>query len=53
MSEKLYDAGWFVKTQRDSPTGLNTYNEPLATATARCLAAAISGRVAYVKSVLD
>lgn len=53
MSEKLYDAGWFVTTKRDPETGFISYEEPLATATAKSLEAAIVGRVSYVRSILD
>jgi hypothetical protein len=53
ISEKLYDAGWFITTKRDSQTGAISFQEPLPTATAKTLASAIQGRIAFVRSALD
>jgi hypothetical protein len=51
IGESVYQAGWFVTTKRTE--GAVTYLEPLATATAKALATAIEGRIAWVKSVVD
>ncbi len=53
ISEKLYDAGWFLTTKRDAKTGVITFEEPLLTATSKTLAASIEGRIAFVRSALD
>lgn len=52
VSEKLYDAGWFLTTAREND-GMFSYSEPLSTATASTLAALVKGRVDFVKQVLD
>ncbi|MFF4420555.1 PaeR7I family type II restriction endonuclease [Streptomyces sp. NPDC001549] len=50
IGERVYDAGWFITAKRAD--GEITYAEPLATATASVLRAAIEGRVKVVKAML-
>lgn len=52
LAEHIYEAAWFVTTEMAS-TGGATYSEPLDLATGRAFKAAIEGRVAFAKSVLD
>jgi len=52
MGDNIYQGGWFISTKVDDE-GLVSYDEPLATATGKSFRAAVEGRVAYVKSVLD
>lgn len=52
VSEKLYDAGWFLTTKRGDGDTFS-YNEPLNTATASTLATLVKGRVDFVKQVMD
>lgn len=52
VSEKLYDAGWFLTTRRETDSSFS-YKEPLQTATASTLANLIKSRVDFVKQVVD
>ncbi|MFB6889357.1 PaeR7I family type II restriction endonuclease [Kitasatospora sp. NPDC056327] len=51
IGENVYNAGWFVTTQRHGPTV--TYKEPLATATAEAFRVAIEGQINWVRTVVD
>lgn len=48
VSEKVYDAAWFIATDNK-----DSMKEPLVTATARTFAQAIAGRVDLVRSIVD
>jgi hypothetical protein len=52
VSEKLYDAGWFLTTRREDD-GAFSYREPLSTATAASLAIHIKAGVDVLKLALD
>ncbi|MGN8050734.1 PaeR7I family type II restriction endonuclease [Curtobacterium sp. 22159] len=52
MGDNIYQGGWFITTKVDDEGQVN-YAEPLATATGKAFRAAVEGRVAYIRSLLD
>ncbi|HSV66514.1 MAG TPA: PaeR7I family type II restriction endonuclease [Mycobacteriales bacterium] len=50
LGDHIYHACWFVTTRRNADTSV-TFEEPLPIATGRSFAAAVEGRVNYVRTV--